>query len=76
MLQSIPFELNAKANCYLTVSDAIHVYHSRHSVNELVKVVSCKYEIVVPINTDMEVSIGEKQVTIGRGSIFVVSNPN
>lgn len=58
MLQSIPFELNAKANIYLTVSDAIHVYHSRHSVKESVKVISCKHEVVVPINTDMEVRIG------------------
>lgn len=58
LLQSVPFELNMRANCYLTISDAVQAYYYKcPPLQAKKKLSSFKYEILVPVGASLEVTI-------------------
>ena len=60
LLQSIPFELNMKANCYLTVNDVIQAYYYQESAwKGKKKANNCKYEFLIS-TAEMEINIEGK----------------
>lgn len=54
LVQSLPFELNLKANCYLTISDCIQAYYYNCAPFQAKSKLDCfKYEIMIPVNVDL-----------------------
>lgn len=65
LLQGIPFELNMKANTYLTICDNLHVFFYNSSpFQKKQSINSSKYEVLVPIGTDLQVRVNDSDILL------------
>lgn len=64
-----------KANCYLTISDSIQAYYYNSAPTQSIKRLSSfKYEIMLPVNVDLQMQVNKQALTVKRGSIVIISN--
>lgn len=64
-----------KANSYLTISDSIQVYYYNGPPTQAKrKTASFKYELLVPVNIDLTLTINQKEVKVRKGNIFITAN--
>lgn len=63
-----------KANTYLTICDTLQIYyHNCPPFQKTHEVVSSKYEIVVPIGVDLNISVSNEPTKLKNADILIIS---
>lgn len=64
-----------KANTYLTICDALQVYYYNcPPYQKTHKVVSSKYEIVVPIGVDLNICVNNEHKKLMSADILIIAH--
>lgn len=73
-ISSIPFELNAKANLFCTVSPNYHIFYCKSAFKTSTLKGQLKYTLIVNIGNKINITLGTTKIEMDNLSLLAFAN--